>query len=90
MGAQIQILENDIFFNDSPNAGEPDCKCSRCHTVIGAHEDVYRHACDASSVIARDNETGEQFDVEDAVSGLEFRLCELCQRTIGLVRINNN
>ena len=34
----IKILETDQLFTDSPDAGHPKCKCSRCLKVIGYEE----------------------------------------------------
>lgn len=30
-----EILETDVLFGDSPDAGDPDCLCSRCKLPIG-------------------------------------------------------
>ncbi len=34
----ISIKESDRLFTDSPDAGDPECHCSRCQKLIGEEE----------------------------------------------------
>lgn len=77
-GLHIKILDTDKFFNDSPNAGEPDCICSRCAGQIKEGEKMVRVAVDEELIKAR-GEDGKEHDVlVDMVNGFEFRLCKNC------------
>lgn len=35
----VEIQETDTLFSDSPDAGHPDCKCSRCSELI-SHKQI--------------------------------------------------
>lgn len=73
MNVKISILENDKFFNNSPNAGEPDCICSRCFRQIQENELMLRVAVNEDIVKARAEDQGIE-----VVNGVEFRLCVTC------------
>lgn len=90
--ATIKVLDTDLFFNSSPNTGEPDCICSRCHKPIQEGEDILRIAIDEKDFYTKNNKTGETATIEDKVhlGGYEFRLCSKCRniKQVGIVADN--
>jgi hypothetical protein len=79
MKGELKLWPSDKFFYDSPNAGEPECICSRCHTQILESEKVYRVALDESMFFSRHKDGSNQQDaIIPPANGLEFRLCNEC------------
>ena len=74
----LEILNSDLFFNDSPDSGEPSCICSRCHKQIEEDEVVLRVAVDGNNLYSKNS--NEKKQNIDAADGYEFRLCEECQK----------
>lgn len=82
---ELKILDTDRFFKDSPNAGEPDCICSRCFNHIDEDQIPLRVAIDQEIIYGKNKETGEEIKtLIDAANGLEYRLCESCQKNMGI------
>lgn len=81
MKSYLKIVETDRFFNDSPNAGEPNCICSRCQKPIGEEELPLRVAVDQQNF--HPTNQGVPNESADVLNGLEFRLCEDCQKRAG-------
>jgi len=76
--AHIKILEGDHFFTDSPNTGEPECICSRCHRQIKEGEKLIRVVTHEEGFMAVDADGVQRKVVTDIVNGREFRLCVDC------------
>lgn len=62
----------DTLFIDSPDAGHPACLCSRCGNIIGEDEIPMREW---------------PSDVATSLISTEYRYCDSCQVTMGLVRM---
>jgi hypothetical protein len=87
---ELKILDTDKFFHDSPNTGEPGCICSRCQRLIPEHEVPLRVAVDQEVLYAEDKAGKEVKKKVDVANGLEFRLCEACQKQIGIKIYDNS
>ena len=75
----LKIWPTDKFFNDSPNAGETECICSRCHRHIKENEKVARCPVDETMFFTRKKDGTDQKDeIITEANGLEFRLCSDC------------
>jgi NAD-dependent SIR2 family protein deacetylase len=73
----IELEPTDQIFQDSPYAGEPECKCSRCGKMIEEEECPLRMWT-----------TNEQGVMDD--SSQEYRYCEECQKKSGIVIYNDD
>ena len=81
MKRELKILSTDIFFDDSPNAGEKNCICSRCKNKIKENEIPFRVFPNGEDFFTKHKETGQTKNVNiEPANGLEFRLCENCQQ----------
>lgn len=69
----LKVLDTDIFFYDSPDAGEEHCDCSRCHRRIKEGEEVFRIAVDNLQTSPK---RGNR--VTSVAAGTEFRMCPDC------------
>jgi len=70
----MEILEKDIIFWDSPEAGNPNCFCSRCANLIQEGELPIR--------IMIKPETPEEI-AQYGTDTWEYRFCEKCQYNAG-------
>jgi hypothetical protein len=70
------IRQTDSGSRNSPNTGHPDCICSRCGSVITENQ-----------VPIRMWDTNQQGNVDE--QSLEYRYCEKCQESAGLLGPNN-
>lgn len=70
----IEILESDRGFKDSPDAGHPDCICSRCGGPT--YEDEF---------LIRAWTTNEKGEVDE--NSEEIRYCTKCQEAMGVHQI---
>ncbi|RTL56252.1 MAG: hypothetical protein EKK37_17415 [Sphingobacteriales bacterium] len=68
----FQIKLTDKAFKTSPDAGHPDCLCSRCGNNINSEELPYR-----CFTINNDGHVDEQTT--------EYRYCEACQKAAGFI-----
>ena len=72
----LEILETDQFFYDSPDAGHPNCICSRCRKKIPEK--------DAPIIRAWPDEPGDYGFDPSAKNGTEFRYCRECSEKMGI------
>lgn len=78
----IKLLDTDKLFENSPNAGEPGCDCSRCNKHIKENETVFRVAVDKDILYSKDKNGKEHPYLADVANGLEFRLCSACLQKV--------
>ena len=81
---KIKILDGDRMYNDSPDAGEPNCWCSRCHEHITEGQVPLRVFLDDTNLIAKDKNGNQINKPISAANGYEYRFCELCQYDLGI------
>lgn len=72
----LTVLNTDKFFYTSPDAGEPDCLCSRCNKPI--------LEVDAPIIRAWPTKPGDYGFDPSAKHGTEFRYCRKCCEAMGL------
>jgi hypothetical protein len=72
----LEIKSTDKFFYDSPDAGDPDCLCSRCLKPIPEE--------DAPIIRALPTDPGDHGFDEKAEGGTEFRFCHSCCASMGI------
>lgn len=71
----FEVKPTDIFFYDSPFAGDANCLCSRCGKHIEESEPPVRCWPD---------QPGEHGFDPLASGGTEFRYCRACVKTMGI------
>jgi hypothetical protein len=71
----IQPTETDKLFSESPDAGHPECYCSRCNAhITSAEAPILRIFCEP--------ETEEE--KEKYPGGAEYRYCDNCAKQMGV------
>lgn len=73
----IKVEANDRIFADSPDAGWPECICSRCGKMITEDEIPLR--------LWTTNNDGEMDE-----NSMEYRYCNRCQERSGIKIINDD
>lgn len=72
----IEVKLTDKVFYDSPNAGDPDCLCSRCLKAIREEDEPI--------IRAWPTEEGDHGFDPKGDGGTEFRYCHACCAQMGV------
>lgn len=73
----MEILQTDKVFYNSPDAGDPDCLCSRCLKLITEEQVPVRSW----------PQSGNPDTIQDEAES-EYRYCDHCQQAAGIVFLN--
>lgn len=73
---QLPILRTDKVFTASPNAGDPDCICSRCSNVIPQEQSPFLRCWPGPGDLGYD---------PSVPGGTEYRFCWNCSKQLGII-----